>query len=159
MPLWEPGLRTGALVACAVLLGETEARLCWVGSPRCPFGDDGSGMGTPRWVQTPRSTLYWGQRDVTGTARPIGGGGRGGFWGAHPLGGGQRVVFPIGETIRLGGRAVPGGEGSGGGTIRAGCQPVRFPLVFLLRDEIRAGHRRKITPRGTRRRGESPSAA
>lgn len=34
--------------------------------------------------------------------------------------------------------------------IRAVCQPARFPLVFLLGDEIRAGHRHRITPEGTR---------
>jgi len=65
-------------------------------------------MGTSGWVQTP--ALHRGQRDVTDAARPISGRGWGGFWGAHPLDGGQRVVFPWRETIRLGGRAMPGGR-------------------------------------------------
>lgn len=37
----------------------------------------------------PHTVLHRGQRDATGAARPIGGRGQGGFWGAHSLSGGR----------------------------------------------------------------------
>lgn len=114
----------------------------------CPFGRGGNGMAMslppPTWVQTPAPTSpphrVW-CRGVMGPKRHRGAG----------EGFGVPAVVPV-WTMRLiawrQGRAR--GEGSGA-AIRAVCQPVRFPLVFLLGAEIRAGSplpRHEVTPWG-----------